>query len=505
MGTGRRRGGGTVATTAAATTAAARQALMARLSVHALGWLAVGNAVGLLLATLLLVPRLNTALAPLTYGRWVPLHLDLLLYGWCALPLVGLLLRLYLPAASPGRRSDRKPDRGPLLALDLWSGSLAFSAVAWLAGAASGKPFLDQAGPARWLLVATLAVLWAVLAHGWRHGRRAAAAEPPAVRAARLALLAALAAVPPLLAWASGPGVYPAIDPDSGGATGGSLLGSSLAVVAILWAFPWIAGGRPRGDAARRARVNRQTLALLAAHAGLFALLDHGDHSHHEALQVAALATLGIWPPLLARHLRCFAWPRPLRPWLAALAGWGGLLVASAFVTFLPGVLERWKFTDALVAHAHLAMAGMATALLVAILGALDGAGAPGGLARVFARPIPFALWQGGCLVYVLAMSVAGTLEGGDPALLYATPPPLAALYAARWVAGAAMLAASVAWLRGAYGRWAALTGGATRSADGRPPAMEAAMEAAVAASAVANAAANAAVQAAAAPRVTAA
>lgn len=43
---------------------------------HALAWLAAANAVGVLLAALLLWPQLNRALAPFTYGRWMPLHLD---------------------------------------------------------------------------------------------------------------------------------------------------------------------------------------------------------------------------------------------------------------------------------------------------------------------------------------------------------------------------------------------------------------------------------------------
>jgi cytochrome c oxidase cbb3-type subunit 1 len=269
-------------------------------------------------------------------------------------------------------------------------------------------------------------------------------------RLVRALLLAVLAAVPVLLAWASGPGVYPPINPETGGATGGSLLGSSLAVVAMIWGFPWIVGRRPRGDAATARRVSDQTLALLVVHFALFALLDHGDHSHHEAVQIVALASLLVWPPLLARHLRRFQWPREMRPWLAALAAWGGLLVASAFVTFLPGVLERWKFTDALVAHAHLAMAAMATSFLVPVLMGLGDVARENGLGRVFARRLPFALWHGGCLLYVVSMTVAGHLEGGDPALLFTTPPLLRALYAGRWLAGAAMLAASVAWLGGA-------------------------------------------------------
>ncbi len=51
---------------------------------HSLGWLVAANAIGVLLAMLLLQPELNDWLAPLTYGRWVPLHLDWQLYGWCA-------------------------------------------------------------------------------------------------------------------------------------------------------------------------------------------------------------------------------------------------------------------------------------------------------------------------------------------------------------------------------------------------------------------------------------
>jgi cytochrome c oxidase cbb3-type subunit 1 len=64
-------------------------------TVHALAWLTVACGVGLLLALLLLFPGLNPG--PLTYGRWMPLHLDLALYGWLALPLVALLLRAYRP------------------------------------------------------------------------------------------------------------------------------------------------------------------------------------------------------------------------------------------------------------------------------------------------------------------------------------------------------------------------------------------------------------------------
>ena len=44
-------------------------------------------------AWLLLVhPQLGDALGEYTYGRWAALHLNWQLYGWCSLPLVGVLL-----------------------------------------------------------------------------------------------------------------------------------------------------------------------------------------------------------------------------------------------------------------------------------------------------------------------------------------------------------------------------------------------------------------------------
>ena len=123
-----------------------------------LGWLVAANLVGLLLATLLLWPTLGDALAPLTYGRWMPVHHNAQLYGWCALPLVGLLLRAFLV---PGRAADHHT----LVTLGAWSAALAFGCVSWLGGEASGKLFLDWTGAARIAFPVALCVLWAVLAH----------------------------------------------------------------------------------------------------------------------------------------------------------------------------------------------------------------------------------------------------------------------------------------------------------------------------------------------------
>ena len=84
---------------------------------HSLFWLVVANAVGVLIAILLLFPALNKQLGEWTYGRWMMVHMNLELYGWTSLPLVGFLFKVY------------GADRGPTAnwcrpVLWLWSAAL---------------------------------------------------------------------------------------------------------------------------------------------------------------------------------------------------------------------------------------------------------------------------------------------------------------------------------------------------------------------------------------------
>ena len=432
-------------------------------TLHALGWLVAGNAVGLLLATLLLAPTAGAAFGPLTYGRWMPVHWNAQLYGWLALPLVGLLLRVYAPDApgetssGPAPRASSAGSRPRSLgrwAVAAWSATLLVGCVSWLAGQTTGKPFLEWAGPARWMLIADLVFLEGVLILATIDGVRAGAWSRWRSRA-RIAFLLALATVPVAMAVATSPRVYPPINPDSGGPTGTSLLGSTLGIVWLFILFPLVLGLPARAPEARE--TNRTVAAVTAGLAGLhtaaFLALDlfqGGDRSHHDVLQVIALLTLLPWPAILWVHLARFRYPHGAGRWLGAFGAWGSLLVVSAFVSFLPGVLERWKFTNALVAHAHLAMAGMMTSFVAL---ALIGLGQRTPLAGVLAAPVPFALWHFGCLVYVVSMLLLGTLEGIDPGIVIRGAPTSTGLYAFRWIAGAMMLAASVAWWTGARRR----------------------------------------------------
>ncbi len=418
-------------------------ALAAELALHALGWLVAGCAVGGLLALLLAWPQGNALLAPLTYGRWVPLHLDLLLYGWTALPLAGLLFRFYLPGAAgigPAR-----------LALAGWSGALGAGAIALLAGRSSGKLFLEWSGPAEILFLAALVLLWTVLAYGFGRDLARGAPRPARATAARGALLLLLAAVPVAMALAFDPGSYPPIDPTTGGPTGTDLAASTVALLPLFLALPTLLGLE------RTPRAPRVALlwTLFALHATAIPWFGMGDRLHSDPRQILAIASVLLWPYPLARHLLGHVWPAASRRWLVALGAWGTLLAASALATFLPGVLDRAKFTHALVGHAHLAMAGFTSAFAALLLHALL---AEAGVASPLAAARPFRLWQAGTALHVVALVALGALEAGDPALLVRADPRVAALFALRGAAGLALLAAAAIWLGGAWRGVAAAT-----------------------------------------------
>ena len=86
------------------------------------------------------------------------------------------------------------------------------------------------------------------------------------------------------------------------------------------------------------------------------------------------------------------------------------ILVVTGWISFLPGVSEAFKFTHALVGHAHLAMAGLITSVNAAIVVRLNGRAAPRNA---------FWLWQAGCGVYVASMLVLGVAEANRLAELF--------------------------------------------------------------------------------------
>ena len=398
---------------------------------HAFLWLVVGNAIGVMLAILLLVPSLAGILGEWTYGRWMMVHINILLYGWCSLPMVGWLFRIY------------GADRSPIAVwcrsvLWVWSSALLIGSITWLGGRSSGKLFLDWSGYARIAFPAAMMALWLLLAASLAVAWNSARNKPWPARAIKFIGLAILLAVPFAIYVASSPGIYPSINPATGGPTGESQLESSLGVVAILLVVPF--------GISRRIAGNQLQLAIAAISFGAGTLLclslSRGDVSHHVLSQFLSLGSLLVWVPIVPAFYAMFEWHENTRGWLKALLWWWGFLVISGWVMFLPGVLDHLKFTDALVGHSLLAVAGFLTAMLALVVVQLLGDDG-----WILTRRWSFHLWNWSVLAYVLIMFVAGWIEGANPAFTSAPSFLRNVLYSLRLLTGILMLIASVEWL----------------------------------------------------------
>jgi cytochrome c oxidase cbb3-type subunit 1 len=395
---------------------------------HALFWLVFANAIGVLIAILLLFPALNSLLGEWTYGRWIMVHMNLELYGWTSLPMVGFLFNVY------------GVQRGPLAlwcrpVLWVWSAALAAGTYSWLSGNSSGKLFLDWSGYARVLFPLAMLALWLLLAVAFVREWKAITIY---ARCAKIAGLLLLLAVPFILFVACSPNYYPAINPDTGGPTGSSQLESSLIVVAILLMLPF---GLTRHKI-ERLKVIVIAWSVMVVEFLLCISLGHTDISHHRPAQFLSLGSLLIWIPLTPAYYAAFHWNANTRRWRIAFLCWWSALVLTGWVLFLPGVLDHFKFTDGLVGHSLLAMAGFTSSLLIFVLVQLlseDG--------WIFNRPRSFYGWNIAVLGYVVLMTAAGWREGFDPTFTILPGVARNLIYILRLVVGAVMLAASIDWL----------------------------------------------------------
>lgn len=410
---------------------------------HALTWLLVGNAVGLLMAALLLVPGLGTAFGSLTYGRWAAVHIDLQMYGWCSVPLLAMLFHLYAPPRGEGVWAGR--------AIQIWSGALVFLAISSLTGHSSGKVFVEWSGAARWVFA--LALVFTSLAVIVSYGQRLRAVRRGELEENRWILLAkglgilVLLPVPYFMVVAASPGLYPPINPESGGSTSTSTLASVLGVGLLLALSPYFVGLRPK-DGGRFARL---VFGLFALHFVFAGLLGPGDHSHREPLQVVALFSALIWLPFLWEHLRRFPWPATSRLWVLAMGGWALVLAGTGVVAGIPGMAEKIKYTNTLVGHVHAAAAGLVTAWLFVLLDVIaERRGLHPEFRRLFADPKAFAGWQLGTFLHIGALLLVGRAEGAAPQILWSGAGIVTFAYGLRLFGGVLMTLASWRLLRAA-------------------------------------------------------
>lgn len=405
-------------------------AVIAQAVWHSLAWLVFANAVGVLIAVLLLAPRLNNILIPWTYGRWMPVHINIQLYGWCSLPLVAFLLKVY------------GADREPIAAwsrpvLWVWSAALAIGSIHWLTGHSSGKLFLDWTGYPRILFPLALLTLWALLTAALRQNWPAATNAKPTVRAGKVVGLALLFVIPFLIYIAADPGIYPPINPDTGGPTGASQLESTLVIIAILLLLPF---GLTKRKIPRSWKITLPWF-IFAAESVLCLGLGRADVSHHRPTQYISLGSLLLWLPLTPLYYNAFAWNPNTRRWRIAFLAWWSVLIPTGWCLFLPGVLDRFKFTDGLVGHSLLAMAGFTSSLLIFVMVQLLGDDG-----WIFNATWSFYVWNISVLAYVIVMFIAGWHEGPNPAFNMLPGIARNTLYAIRLILGILLFIASADW-----------------------------------------------------------
>jgi cytochrome c oxidase cbb3-type subunit 1 len=401
---------------------------------HALLWLVIADAIGVMLAVLLLFPSLNQLLGEWTYGRWIMVHMNLELYGWTSLPLLGFLFKVYGADLEPSGKWCRP-------ALWVWSTALGVGVLSWLSGYSSGKLFLDWSGYARVLFAAALVTIWILLVLALialirdRSVWTSAALVSLTVKATGLVILLM---VPLALYAAASPNIYPPVNPDSGGPTGASQLESSLAIVFILLLLPF-------GLARRKTRRNGIVVSgwvVLVAESSLCAVIGRADISHHIPAQYLTLGSLLVWLALTPVYYEAFEWHSNTRKWRLAFLWWWAALLATGWVFFLPGVLDHFKFTDGLVGHSFVAMAGFTSSFIIFVLVQLLGDGG-----WILNRTRAFLLWHGSVISYVVVVTIAGWREGFDPAFTIVPGVARNVLYTLRLLTGIAMFLASLDWL----------------------------------------------------------
>ncbi len=389
---------------------------------HALGWLVAGNAVGLYLSLLLMKPQWQ--LGEWTYGRWVPVHLNVQLYGWTALPLVAWLFSIYEVNLS-------KAAAWAPAAVWAWTAALALGAMHWLGGETGGKIFLDWKDGVLCAFVTALVILWLVLAAAWAGRFKTWSRSRKWISSGGLL---GLAFVPVAIVLTASPKSYPPIDVTTGGPSGSSLLGSSLLVVGLMLLLPRVVAGHGAGVAGRR------TWIYFAFCWVYFGVAEWIGGTHFDWWQNVSLLLMPPWAWLLYRDWMGFRWPVGSRVWRVSMFAWWVLLVSTAYLMYFPLILDRIKFTQGLVAHSHLAMAGFTTSFCALLAVLLTG--------KRLGRTITVMSWNLAALAMVVTLALVGWREGTEPSWMVENPPWRVLGLFARSVCGVVMLGISLVWLR---------------------------------------------------------
>ncbi len=413
--------------------------LQKKVTQYSLGWLFAANLVGIWISILLIWPTIGNIIQPLSYGRWMPLHMEWQLYGWCSLPLLGILLKIYFLPNQKGILDCK-------VIFNAWSVALVIGGISWLSGNVSGKLFLNWHGFSRILFSLTLVLVWSILVshvyYEYKYSLDIKTISTKYFRILKVLFLLVMLAIPVMIYVSSSNKSYPPVNPESGGATGHNLLLSTTMIMIIFAGIPYFLKCE--------IKKNSKPLKLFSAYIIIclitYSFISHGNASNRSLDQIIGMGILLLSIPILSIFYLSFQWHANSKKWMTAFIAWWGVLTLTGFLTFLPEILVKQKFTNALVAHTHLAMAGMLTSINILIL--LN-------LSRdcKISSPLQshrlFSLWQYGCLIYVCSMSLLSWLEAMQPDIIFQLHKVTIVNYTVRLIAGSMMTLSSLLWFLG--------------------------------------------------------
>lgn len=386
-------------------------------------FLFIGNIFGLLLSVLIIWPDLNNLSEGITYGRLVPVHLNTQLYGWCALPLLGLLYAIFLRDVDWKVKSSSLP-------IYSWTCSLLIGAISWIMGSTTGKIFLEWKGIPKYLFITNLVYLLLFLGIKFSKNR---AHDSRLILSFKIILLSLLTFIPFIFLKALSIETFPPINTISSGATGTSLLLSTLVVVFIMILSPRVL---------KIGNLNKNSsnilFSVLAAHFVLGLCTNVANSSNLDLDQIFGLSSLIIWIPLVYWYYRNIHLNPLQKKWIYAVYFYGLILVLSATSMFLAPILSEIKFTSFLVAHVHLAMGGVLSSYLIFILMNLDFLKH---FQHIFSRVRIFWTYNLGLVLHLLSLMLIGSLELKASGFNYGVPWNFP--YYLRLVGGILMLYAS--------------------------------------------------------------
>lgn len=406
------------------------------LTKSSLFFLLVGNLIGLLLSILLAFPDTNFLLPEVNFGRLVPVHLNFQLYGWSAIPLIGLILNLFLDKNQWIHRTASLP-------VFIWSLSLCIGAISWVLGYSSGKLFLEWQGFAKYVFLFNLGILWCFTAYSYFLGQFKE--DTKGAKILKVVLIAILSSIPFIFYQALSPNLFPPINKISSGATGSSLLLSTLAVIFIMLILPLIL------KVTRVRAINTYFVFIFFfLHAFLSKYINLSHSTNFDKDQIIGLSSLIIWIPLIYLYYRDFKFHKCSRQWLLSCLFWGTILTLTAIYMFLPPQLIVAKFSSYLVTHVHLAMGGFISSLCMIILTSLPNTNSHLGDKKLF------SLWHIGLLMHFTSTIILGYLEYQTSGILYHYPGSLADGvqydYILRIIAGTILTYCPMKWLfKGTY------------------------------------------------------